>query len=329
MLAESIATTAAENFNFPNIPGPVDAIEALLEYNENTYFVWMGAMKRWGYTWEAHKVPTEDGFTLTTFHITGKVGSDGETITRDATEPPVLVQHGLGSDAATWLWSYRKGVPLPLQLYDAGFDVWMGNSRGTEYSQEHATLKTTDDEYWLYDWAEMGKYDAPAQITKVKEQTGWEKILYLGYSQGTTQMFYGLSKFEESFYADNLLKFGAFAPCIRFKADSEKYWKRTEFRYAGMGIYHEGGPYQVGNIEKICTHMPWNCKLTAEKIMMQPSSIQSTLHYAQCAIEKRFQEYSPTYENGDKQTALIPLDSIDKIPIAMWVGGQDNLCPLD
>ena len=28
-------------------------------------------MAKYGYTWEAIKVPTDDGYTLTTFHITG------------------------------------------------------------------------------------------------------------------------------------------------------------------------------------------------------------------------------------------------------------------
>ena len=115
----------------------------------------------------------------------------------EAAEPPVLVQHGLALDAADWLWSYAEGIPMPLQLYDAGFDVWLGNNRGTVYSQVHDTLTTKQDEFWLYDWAEMGKYDTVANVKMIKEITGWEKILYLGYSQGTTQMFYGLSRLEE------------------------------------------------------------------------------------------------------------------------------------
>ena len=177
-----------------------------------------------------------------------------------------------------------------MQLYDAGFDVWFGNSRGTEYSQVNSKHTKDEDAYWLYDWAEMGTYDAPANISKVKELTGWEKILYLGYSQGTTQMFYGLSKYEESFYADSLLKYAAFAPCIRFSQSDEKKWKHGAFKYNDMGIYHEGGLYQLENIKKICTTMPFHghCKLAIEKILMQPSSVQSTLHYAQCAIEGRF-----------------------------------------
>ena len=88
----------------------------------------------------------------------------------------------MGSDAATWLWSYTHGVPLPLQLYDEGFDVWLGNNRGTEYSQQHDVYTTKDMEFWLYDWAEMGTYDGVANVSKVKELTGHDKILYLGYS---------------------------------------------------------------------------------------------------------------------------------------------------
>ena len=154
----------------------------MFKYYQDNYISFSAVMQRHGYAWEAVKVHTDDGYTLTTFHVTGKVADDGSVITREPTEPPVLVQHGLGSDAATWLWSYTSGVPLPLQLYDEGFDVWLGNNRGTEYSQQHDVYTTKDMEFWLYDWAEMGTYDGVANVSKVKELTGHDKILYLGYS---------------------------------------------------------------------------------------------------------------------------------------------------
>ena len=174
----------------------------------------------------------------------------------------------------------------------------------------------------------MGRYDARAQVAKIKEMTSTEKILYLGYSQGTTQMFYGLSKYEEEFYADSLLKFAAFAPCIRFAQQDKKVWERSIFKYDDLEIYHFGGLDQIENVSKICTNIPRNCMQSIVELIMQPSSVQSVLHYAQCSIEQRFQEYSPTYEQGDTQTTEIPLNSIDKVPIAMWVGEADKLCDL-
>ena len=55
-------------------------------------------MNQHGYTWEAIKVDTEDGYTLTTFHVTGK-----EDQLFEPTEAPILFQHRLFSDAAHWL----------------------------------------------------------------------------------------------------------------------------------------------------------------------------------------------------------------------------------
>lgn len=33
-------------------------------------------------------------------------------------------------------------------LWDAGYDVWVGNFRGTYYSQDHINLTVYDKEYW-------------------------------------------------------------------------------------------------------------------------------------------------------------------------------------
>lgn len=37
----------------------------------------------------------------------------------------------------------------------------------------------------------MGKYDVPANVDFILEQTGFEKLIYMGHSQGTTQWFAG------------------------------------------------------------------------------------------------------------------------------------------
>ena len=87
-------------------------------------------------------------------------------------------------------------------------------------------------------------------------------------------MFYGLSKYEESFYADSLLKFAAFAPCTRFGITDEQTWKDTIFKYSKLGIYYEGGvTHQLENIAKICPLIPRNCKQAMKWLIMQPSAV--------------------------------------------------------
>ena len=67
-------------------------------------------MDQFGYDWEAVPVKTEDGFTLTTFHILGK---KGKKETQKLEKPALLIQHGYVSDAAHWLGDY-DGVPMQL-----------------------------------------------------------------------------------------------------------------------------------------------------------------------------------------------------------------------
>jgi len=50
-------------------------------------------------------------------------------------------------------------------LAKAGYDVWLGNSRGNKYSQQHTNYKVMNKKhniFWQFTWQEMGEYDAPA-----------------------------------------------------------------------------------------------------------------------------------------------------------------------
>ena len=68
-------------------------------------------------------------------------------------------------------------------------------------------------EFWAWSWAEMGIYDDVANIQMMKERSDFDKVYYVGYSQGTIQMFYALSHREEEILADSLYRFIALAPC--------------------------------------------------------------------------------------------------------------------
>jgi len=129
--------------------------------------------------------------------------------------PPVLVQHGISSSMDFWL---RNGKDSPVfQLADAGFNVFLGNNRGSLYSRGHNTLdpKKNAKEYFDYSFYELGAFDLPAMVDKIYKLTWKSKISYLGHSQGTTQMFSALAENKNDFRS-KISAFAAIAPVASF-----------------------------------------------------------------------------------------------------------------
>lgn len=82
------------------------------------------------------------------------------------------MQHGILDCSTVWIINEPKVAPA-FQLARDGYDVWLGNSRGTTFSRKHKSLDARiDKEYWDFSFAEMGKYDAPAFIEFITTNTG-------------------------------------------------------------------------------------------------------------------------------------------------------------
>ena len=65
----------------------------------------------------------------------------------------------------------------------------------------------------------MGLYDDKAFIENAVALNGsYTKAFYVGYSQGSIQMFYSLANLEESFHASNTFKVLTYTPCFYFPA---------------------------------------------------------------------------------------------------------------
>lgn len=284
-------------------------------------------MALYGYTWEPIKVKTEDGWTLTTFKITGKVGE--EAFARDPSLNPVLLMPGQGTDSVQLLGDghHHDVVPLPLQIYESGFEVYIANNRGTTYSQVNDNYDISEPDFWKFSWAEMGLYDAVSNVKLVKEQTG-KKVNYIGFSQGTVQMFYALAKLSHTELADDLFHFAAIDPCTIQVSEGDNVYTEGLFHFEDYGIYKFGGPGWPKDNITICKEFNADiCKYaTIYGALPEPVSVQTNLHWAQNCVENRFQEFSPNYSQGETTTDLIDLSKLDKVPITVWSGFQDGEC---
>jgi hypothetical protein len=83
--------------------------------------------------------------------------------------------------AEIWAINYAEVSPAFVAAR-AGYDVWLGNSRGNIFSNSHIKLDKNSALYWDFDWQEMGEYDLPATLDYITQTTGYEKIAYIGYS---------------------------------------------------------------------------------------------------------------------------------------------------
>ena len=155
---------------------------------------------------------TLDGWELVLLRITGIVDEEGNVFDlRRPEKPPVLFVHGQDRDALSWL-DGADGKPVMFELVDAGYDVWMGNSRASAFSYCVSHIADSCSDTGLSFWR-MGRFDDPAMVNEIRRVTGHPKITYIGYSMGNTQLFYSISKKGESYWTERLHNFIALAPC--------------------------------------------------------------------------------------------------------------------
>lgn len=158
---------------------------------------------------ETHTVTTKDGYILELHRMPGKRGWP-----LPKRKQPVFLMHGLLASSSCWV-IMRPEKSLAYKLADMGYDVWMGNARGTHYSRKHTRLnpdgrRSQRKAYWDFSWHEIGAVDLPLMIDYVLGVTNYEKLHYIGHSQGTTSFWVMASELPH--YNDKILSMQALAP---------------------------------------------------------------------------------------------------------------------
>ncbi|CAH1103885.1 unnamed protein product [Psylliodes chrysocephalus] len=136
---------------------------------------------RHGYLSETHTVVTEDGYILKIHRIPKKKNGP-------RSRQPVLLQHGILGSSADWIINGNNS--LAYLLADQGYDVWLGNARGNDYSRGHVSLPINTAQYWNFSFHEMGTKDLPTVLYYISNTTNsFGDIIYIGHSMGTTIFF--------------------------------------------------------------------------------------------------------------------------------------------
>ena len=147
-----------------------DAFKTMEEYcQENNFKV------------ESYNITTSDDYILSLYRIPGMIGE----VEPSTPKPVVHFQHGWNGDMMQWVINNPEGANAFI-LAKEGYDVWLGNNRGSAYGVHHKTLTTKDREFWNFYQRDMAEKDLPAFIDFILEKTGVETISYVGHSEGTT-----------------------------------------------------------------------------------------------------------------------------------------------
>uniref|UniRef100_A0A8C1BGI3 Lipase n=1 Tax=Cyprinus carpio carpio TaxID=630221 RepID=A0A8C1BGI3_CYPCA len=306
-------------------------------------------IRHWGYPAEEFEVVTEDGYILSINRIPhGVKNNDGQEA-----KPVVFLQHGLLAAGSNWVTNLPN-TSLGFLLADAGFDVWIGNSRGNTWSRKHVSLDPKQKEYWQFSHDELAKKDLPAVINFITTTTGQEQIFYVGHSQGTTIAFIAFSTMLD--LASKIKMFFGLAPVATVgltKSPMSKLSVIPEFLI--WDLFGRKDFFPQNDLIKFfatefCSRKPLSvlcgniffllCGFDEKNLNMSRTpvytthcpagtSVQNMVHWAQAVKSSKLMayDYGKAGNMAHYNQSTPPLYNVRDmtVPTALWSGGQDTL----
>nr|XP_056706187.1 putative lysosomal acid lipase/cholesteryl ester hydrolase isoform X2 [Euleptes europaea] len=303
-----------------------------------------------GYPSEEYEVVTDDGYILSVNRIPHGKGSQWNK----GEYPAVFLQHGLLAEGSDWVSNFDFNS-LGFVLADAGYDVWLGNSRGSTWSRKHKNYTVKQEEFWAFSFDEMAKYDVPASVNFILDKTGQKRIYYVGHSEGTTIGFVAFSSMPQ--LAEKIKMFFVLAPVVTLKFSVSTLIKLGKSPEQLIKVvFGTKGFFPQNKIMKwlgthICNHILLddlcgdilflfngfnknNLNMTRIDIYSAHypagTSVQNMLHWSQIVKSGQFRAFdwgSEAKNMAHYNQSTPPYYRIKEmhVPTALWSGGHDRV----
>ncbi|KAJ8929019.1 hypothetical protein NQ314_018330 [Rhamnusium bicolor] len=319
-------------------------------------------VKSYGYPVESFEVQTEDGYILDLFRIPNgiqkrskRLGDQFSFSSSSSSEGKgkrvVFMMHGLMSNSESFIYG-GPSQSLAFWLADTGYDVFLGNARGSIYGQKHTTLDPQKDSaFWRFCWEEIGTKDLPALIDKALSVSGQTKLSYIGHNEGTTSFFVlGSERPEYNKKLDRQISLG---PLVFMKNSNAEVFKNIQqhlntksWLMKNLGINAFAPTHELveeaeskcmskQSDELICKNIyflinGYNSKQFNQTTIKQfisrvPStaSVKEVMHFVQLRASGRFQKYSNTTQGNEFDLSKVV------VPVALFYTPDDQLYSSD
>ncbi|NXS56342.1 LIPM Lipase, partial [Brachypteracias leptosomus] len=302
-----------------------------------------------GYSSEEYEVLTRDGYYVRL----NRIPHGRESPKNRGAKPVVFLQHGFLGDGSHWVENLANNS-LGFILADSGYDVWLGNSRGTSWSQRHQHLSADQVEFWDFSFHEMAMYDLPAMINFVLQKTGKKQIYYVGYSQGCSIAFIAFSSMPE--LAQKIKMFFALAPAVTMKYAKSPIMKMSflldkQFKMLQLLLGRTDASLWIRKLwrflPQLCRHSllhkpcanilfllsgynEKNLNMTRLDVYTSRypdrTSVKTLIHWAQVMKSGEFKAFNYGSENPSVYHQETPPSyQVEEMPVptAVWSGGED------
>lgn len=272
---------------------------------------------------QTHNVVTDDQYVLTIHRLINPFIN-----TRLKSKGVIILQHGILCSSSFYLINssplfdrskdcYKQQVlnnsdssvitnNLAFTLSNLGYDVWLTNFRGNQYSRKHLKYQKSDPEYWNFTVDSLVNYDYKAYVNYILNYTKKHKYTFIGHSLGSTVGLGSLVAHNNTRVTSNLTCSILLSPVAstRFiRGNLIPLFKVATFIYGELSPFP--GEIAAKNVflKYLCTYLSSLCYWIAETLTGKTREIgnknEKNIQSIRRGLNDRFTELD--YDNYDSK----------------------------